>query len=135
MRVGQGMKQTFFLLFAILLLAGCAASTTQGLVDDQNWYGLGEQDGQRGLPQRSVKDLQTLASKATGPMNANYLDYEQGYIHGIDDYCDPAHAYQLGLDGNPYMGVCESRPGSQRFRMEWQRGHHDSQSQSNSLFY
>ncbi len=135
MRVGQGMKQTFFLLFAVLLLAGCAASTTQGLVDDQNWYGLGEQDGQRGLPQRSLKDLQTLVSQSNVSVNANYLDYEQGYIHGIDDYCDPAHAYQLGLDGNPYMGVCESRPGSQRFRMEWQRGHHDSQSQSNSLFY
>ncbi|KKA45472.1 DUF2799 domain-containing protein [Salinivibrio sp. VYel9] len=129
------MIKTFFALWGVVLLVGCAASTTQGLVDEQNWYGLGEQDGQRGLPQRSLSDLRTLASEAGETINANYLDYEQGYIHGIDAYCDPKHAYQLGLDGNPYMGVCESRPGSQRFRMEWQRGYNDFQSQANGLFY
>ncbi|SIO02149.1 DUF2799 domain-containing protein [Salinivibrio sp. ES.052] len=129
------MKQTLFSLLLLIFLVGCAASTTQGLVEDQNWYGLGEQDGQRGLPQRTLNDLQALARKTGDTMNANYLDYEQGYIHGIDAYCDPKHAYQLGLDGNPYMGVCESRPGSQRFRMEWQRGYNDFQSQANSLFY
>ncbi|OOE60461.1 hypothetical protein BZG13_01385 [Salinivibrio sp. ML323] len=129
------MIKTFFSLWVVALLVGCAASTTQGLVGEQNWYGLGEQDGQRGLPQRSLKNLQTLASQAGERMNANYLDYEQGYLQGIDAYCDPTHAYQLGLDGNPYMGVCESRPGSQRFRMEWQRGYNDFQNQANGLFY
>ncbi|ODQ01373.1 MULTISPECIES: DUF2799 domain-containing protein [unclassified Salinivibrio] len=129
------MKHALFSLLTIVLMTGCAASTTQALVDEQNWYGLGEQDGQRGLPQRTLNDLRTLANKAGDRMTANYLDYEQGYIHGIDAYCNPAHAYQLGLDGNPYMGVCESRPGSQRFRMEWQRGYNDYQSQANSQFY
>ena len=32
------------------------------------------------------------------------------------------HAYQIGLSGQVYEGVCSGTEDAQRFRMEWQRG-------------
>ncbi|MEZ8105548.1 DUF2799 domain-containing protein [Vibrio cortegadensis] len=99
-------------------LAGCAASTQQ-LAEDGDWSEIGYRDGLRGQTQRSYSALNKFGQ-------ANQADYDQGYLKGVAEYCNPDHAYQIGLSGFNYEGVCEGTEEAQRFRMEWQRGWADS---------
>ncbi|MGO4231721.1 DUF2799 domain-containing protein [Vibrio cholerae] len=97
-----------------VLLAACAASESQ-LVQEGNWYQIGYQDAVTGHTQRSYKSLMEIGSAKLG-------DYEQGYQKGLEQYCNPDVAYQIGLSGQYYEGICEGTEQAQRFRMEWQRG-------------
>lgn len=117
------MKRLVTIIAAPLLLAACAGlDSTASLVEDNNWIQLGQQDGLRGVPQRSPKEINALAAKYDAS-KISYNNYEEGYLAGIDRYCNPSQAYQIGLDGNQYFGVCESHVDGQRFRMEWRRGY------------
>ncbi|EGU43547.1 hypothetical protein VII00023_03883 [Vibrio ichthyoenteri ATCC 700023] len=98
----------------LTLLAGCASSVEQ-LVQSGDWYQVGYQDGVSGNTQRSYSDLAKLGQ-------ANQADYDQGYLSGVEEYCNPDFAYQIGLSGQYYEGVCEGSEDAQQFRMEWQRG-------------
>ncbi|MDF2155466.1 DUF2799 domain-containing protein [Vibrio sp. CAU 1672] len=98
----------------LALLAGCTA-TTQELAQSGDWYQIGYQDGVAGHTPRSAKALNKLGSVRQG-------DYDQGYLKGIEEYCNPNVAYQIGLSGQYYEGVCEGTQQAQKFRMEWQRG-------------
>lgn len=80
----------------IVLLAACAASESQ-LVQEGNWYQIGYQDAVTGHTQRSYKSLMELGSAKLG-------DYEQGYQKGLEQYCNPDVAYQIGLSGNIMKG-------------------------------
>ncbi|GEM74151.1 hypothetical protein VSA01S_02630 [Vibrio sagamiensis NBRC 104589] len=98
----------------LLSLSGCV-STTEELIKAGDWYQVGYQDGVVGRPARTVKELSRLGQVQQG-------DYDQGYLKGVTEYCNPEFAYQIGLSGQYYEGVCEGTPQSQQFRMEWQRG-------------
>ncbi|WP_159655789.1 DUF2799 domain-containing protein [Vibrio atypicus] len=107
------MRKIVLVLISLSLMA-CMASPEQ-LAQEGNWYEIGYQDGVSGHTQRSVKNLSKLGS-------AKYGEYEQGYLEGVDEYCNPNFAYQIGLSGQYYEGVCEGTQYGQKFRMEWQRG-------------
>lgn len=97
-----------------LSLLGCA-SNIQQLADDNNWRQIGYQDGIRGNIQQTYNSLSEYGE-------VNQADYEQGYLQGVTEYCNADFAYQMGLSGTYYEGVCEGTEDAQRFRMEWQRG-------------
>ncbi|ENM5826081.1 DUF2799 domain-containing protein [Vibrio metoecus] len=104
----------WILISVVLLLSGCAASESTW-EKEGNWYQVGYHDALAGHSQRSYKSLVTLGSMKLS-------DYEQGYQQGLDQYCNPNAAYQIGLSGQYYEGICEGTEQSLRFRMEWQRG-------------
>lgn len=107
------MKQVkWWILF--VLLTGCA-TTQSDLALMGNWQLLGYQDGVAGHEARTYQSLSLLGE-------ADHADYQQGYLQGISEYCNPDFAYQMGLNGQYYSGVCDGSPQSQRFRMEWLRG-------------
>ncbi|MGF1722245.1 DUF2799 domain-containing protein [Vibrio kyushuensis] len=95
-------------------LVGCVSSTEQ-LAESGDWYQIGYQDGVKGHTERSYKDLAKLGG-------AKQSEYTEGYTEGVTEYCNPNFAYQMGISGQYYEGVCEGMPDSQKFRMEWQRG-------------
>ncbi|ANW23887.1 hypothetical protein BA953_06415 [Vibrio coralliilyticus] len=107
------MRKLIFLMLVSTLMA-CVASTEQ-LAKEGDWYEIGYQDGVRGQAQRPFKELASLGSVKQG-------DYDQGYLSGIKEYCNPNVAYQIGLTGQYYEGVCEGTADAQKFRMEWKRG-------------
>lgn len=107
------MKQRLVALVMGTLLVGCSPS--EFLTDDSDWYSVGYRDGVKGQTQRSFQDLSEYGQ-------VNHADYDQGYLAGVKEYCNPAFAYQIGLSGSFYEGVCEGMPEAQKFRMEWQRG-------------
>lgn len=103
----------------VLVLSACSNHLKQ-LEEQGDWYQVGYQDGVIGHTQRSAKELTDLNS-------SKYADYEQGYLEGVSEYCNPNFAYQIGLSGQYYHGVCEGSDTAQRFRMEWQRGWNEHQ--------
>ncbi|MDW6016206.1 DUF2799 domain-containing protein [Vibrio plantisponsor] len=107
------MKKTITVVMVLGLL-GCAATDSE-LAKEGNWYQIGYQDGMVGHSQRSYKILSELG-------DVQESDYENGYSQGITEYCNPNVAYQIGVNGQYYEGVCEGTDQAQRFRMEWQRG-------------
>ena len=100
-------------LCCTLLLNGCVASGDISGSDD--WQQTGYQDGIRGKTERTMDDFNTVDQTERS-------DYETGYNKGVDEYCNPNAAYQIGLSGQRYEGVCDGNPDGQKFRMEWQRG-------------
>ncbi|GAD90176.1 MULTISPECIES: DUF2799 domain-containing protein [Vibrio] len=98
----------------IPLLFACA-SGDEALVAKGDWKGVGYSDGIKGKTQRSYTALSELGA-------ANMGAYEEGYSLGVKEYCNPNFAYQIGLSGQYYEGVCEGTEDAQMFRMEWQRG-------------
>ncbi|NVD05777.1 DUF2799 domain-containing protein [Vibrio sp. JPW-9-11-11] len=112
------MRKLFVALLASLL-AACASSPQQ-LANEGDWYQIGYQDGIVGHTARTFKELASLGS-------VKQSDYDQGYFDGVGEYCNPDFAYQMGLSGQYYEGVCEGTDEAQKFRMEWQRGWNEHQ--------
>lgn len=106
------------LLSLPVVLFGCS-STVEELAREGNWREVGYADGIKGRHSRSMADLQALGQ-------VNQVEYDQGYLEGNREYCNPDFAYQIGLSGQYYEGVCEGTEEAQRFRMEWQRGWNES---------
>nr|WP_245688563.1 DUF2799 domain-containing protein [Vibrio sonorensis] len=102
-------------LFAMLVtLTACSTQYESG----GDWYQKGYQDGIRGHAERSNSSMAAV----NGEQRAQY---DQGYLIGVKEYCNPNFAYQIGLSGQVYEGVCEGMEEAQKFRMEWQRGWND----------
>ncbi len=99
---------------ALVLLAGCM-TTAEELAQSGDWYQIGYRDGVAGHTARTIQELASLGDSIQG-------DYDQGYLDGLSEYCNPDFAYQIGLSGQYYEGVCEGTKQAQKFRMEWQRG-------------
>ncbi len=97
---------------AVLVLSGCASGVTS---QNQNWQKVGYQDGARGFAARSYTQLGHISA-------AQQSEYDEGYNEGVRHYCNPTFAYQIGLSGQDYLGVCDGMKQGQKFRMEWQRG-------------
>lgn len=110
------MKTVIITLMALVLTA--CVSSPEELAEQGDWYQIGYHDGITGHVSRSYQDLTKLGS-------ANSSDYDRGYLEGVTEYCNPNTAYQIGLSGQYYEGVCEGTEQAQRFRMEWQRGWND----------
>jgi len=106
--------KNIMLVVVVAGLCGCAASDSE-LAKSGDWYQIGYQDGVIGHSQRSYKVLSELG-------DVQESDYENGYSVGINEYCNPDFAYQIGVNGQYYEGVCEGTDNAQKFRMEWQRG-------------
>lgn len=102
------------LAFSMLVFVGCTAND-QNLAESGDWYQIGYQDGVAGLIQRTNKALSTLGV-------VKQSDYDLGYIDGVKEYCNPNFAYQIGLSGQMYEGVCDGLDIGNKFRMEWKRG-------------
>lgn len=102
------------LIGAIIGLVGCT-STADQYIENGSGYQLGLYDGQRGEEARSVAQIRAYEK-------IQQTAYDEGYEQGVKDYCNPDHAYQIGLSGNDYQGICENMEDGQKFRMEWQRG-------------
>ncbi|PWI35315.1 hypothetical protein DI392_03375 [Vibrio albus] len=112
------MKKLGAVLLAAIVLSGCSKGISD-LAAENDWYGIGYQDGIKGSHARSYSQLRELGQ-------ANHAEYDQGYMRGVAEYCDPDVAYQIGLSGQYYEGVCEGTEHAQKFRMEWQRGWNES---------
>lgn len=112
-------KTSILMACVALGASGCVSSDSE-LAVQGDWEAIGYKDGIKGVTSRTVTSLNELGA---APIVS---EYEQGYSKGIAEYCNPDFAYQIGLSGQYYEGVCEGMEGAQKFRMEWQRGWEES---------
>lgn len=103
----------FIVLAAPLLLVGCSTFSSSA---PQDWHQVGYQDGARGVVARSYAQLGNISA-------TQQSEYDDGYNEGVRDYCHPNFAYQIGISGQQYQGVCGGMKQGQKFRLEWQRGY------------
>ena len=124
----HGMLKKSLVSLVALMVVGCASvGDVESLAKKGDWLAVGEQDGLRGIPSRSMSDLNDLAQRV-GVKNVDVSDYESGYEEGVDRYCSLNNAYDIGLSGMQYLGVCANKPDGLRFQMQWQRGFEEFQS-------
>jgi hypothetical protein len=93
---------------AILVLAGAVSGCASGLSQQEcqvaDWYTIGFEDGTRGLPESQVS-VHRKACAEHG-IALDLTDYRNGRQAGIEAYCQPGNAYNLGRNGKVYRGVC-----------------------------
>lgn len=117
------MLHKYLAIVLLTFIVGCVGlNDTTALIKKGDWTAIGERDGMRGLPSRSIADLDKLALSA-GVESVNLGNYETGYNTGIERYCDVGNAYEIGLSGMQYLGVCAYKSDGLRFQMQWQRGY------------
>ncbi len=85
------------------LLAGCA-TLDQDECLSTDWYSLGREEGSEGASRDQYqRHREACAKHGISPDKAAY---QEGYEHGLDDFCTPANGYDNGRRGYNYRGVC-----------------------------
>ena len=88
---------------SILFLSGCATLNKEQCLRG-DWRGVGWMDGMNGEPAvRIEQHREACAEYGVRPNEKFYMD---GRAEGLRQYCEPDNAFQTGLDGKPYKGVC-----------------------------
>lgn len=93
---------------AAALLAACETTGRPAMSAAQcataDWKAIGYQDGASGrAPERFVSRQEACVGQGYG---ADQELYMAGRREGLWTWCQPERAFQLGLNGNSYNGVC-----------------------------
>lgn len=102
------------------ILLGCTAYSEQAQLAQKNeWYEVGVVDGKAGGYQKvkfELNELNTLDDVA-------YKKYKQGYIAGIETFCQPEKSYGRGERGIRYNGQCTNTSQEDVAVQKWQEGY------------
>jgi hypothetical protein len=86
-----------------LLLSGCA-SLSEGQCRTADWESIGYRDGTQGYDAARL-GAHTKACGEYG-IRADQQLYEQGRLHGLEQFCTGYNGMRLGRSGYSYSGVC-----------------------------
>lgn len=104
-------------LLVLLAVAFPACKTlSEGECRDQDWYGIGADDGFDGAPASQID--QHRAACAEYGIEPDAEQYEAGRRDGLVQYCTVERGFDIGRDGAMYRGGCPA--GADR---EFRRGH------------
>jgi Protein of unknown function (DUF2799) len=98
-----------------LVLQGCS-TLSERECHDQDWYGIGADDGYDGAPASQI-DAHRAACAEFG-IEPDTEQYEAGRRDGLVQYCTVSRGFETGRDGSLYRGGCPA--GSDR---EFLRGY------------
>lgn len=91
------------MIASLVLLNGCETLSKQECLSG-SWYELGMKDG------RSGKTLDLLGRHQHAcveyGVQVNESEYRAGRTQGLSSYCQPGNAFDSGLRGERYQGVC-----------------------------
>jgi hypothetical protein len=87
----------------LLVLCGCSSmSKNECLTVD--WRTVGYEDGVAGYSGDRI--AQHRKACARYGVSTDLGLYQQGRQQGLQEYCQPAHGYRIGVRGGGYTGVC-----------------------------
>ena len=86
------------------LLSGCAAGLSREECRVADWYTIGFEDGVRGLLETEVSGHRKACAEHGIALDLEA--YRSGRQAGLESYCEPGNAYNLGRKGYAYQGVC-----------------------------
>jgi hypothetical protein len=95
--------RAFSVLATATILSGCAGMSEQAcLVSD--WRTVGFEDGAGGRPVATIGSYRQACSKHG--ISPDLDSYRAGHAEGVEIYCRPGHAFEVGHSGAAYHGVC-----------------------------
>jgi uncharacterized small protein (DUF1192 family) len=111
------------ILAALTLVAlsatGCSSmSKTECLAMD--WRTIGYEDGVAGYPGNRIAKHRKACAKHG--VRSDLSLYQEGRAEGLQEYCQPANGYRLGVRGGSYGGVCPVEL-EDRFLPAFEAGH------------
>jgi len=95
---------TFFVMLTLSLTSCATLSEDECLAMD--WALIGFEDGAEGFPPQRIGQHREACAKFG--VTPNTQAYRRGRDDGLREYCRPANAYSVGMDGKEYKGVCPS---------------------------
>jgi len=91
------------LALIVLATAGCSSmSRNECLAVD--WRTIGYEDGVAGYPGNHIAQHRKACAKHG--VQPDLTLYQTGREQGLQEYCQPANGYRLGVRGGSYGGVC-----------------------------
>jgi len=104
---------------ALGLLGGCAAISETDCRAG-NWEAVGQHDGSNGAPPERWSEHEQTCGKYG--VAFDQAAWRRGYEKGIDEYCSPEHAVQVGLRGTSYPESTCPPDVAPQFLGHWQAG-------------
>src|SRR5687768_11835056 len=91
------------LALIVVMMTGCSSmSRNECLAVD--WRTIGYEDGVAGHPGNHIAQHRKACAKHG--VRADLSLYQTGREQGLQEYCQPANGYRLGIRGGSYGGVC-----------------------------
>lgn len=96
------------LFVGLAFLAGCA-TLSKSQCQTGDWQQIGFGDGASGAASSRFADHQEACSEHG--ITVDRAQYMQGYNRGLQQYCTPSKAAEVGLAGRSYQNVCQGEEG------------------------
>lgn len=96
------------LFVGLAFLAGCA-TLSKSQCQTGDWQQIGFGDGASGATSSRFADHQEACSEHG--ITVDRAQYMQGYNRGLQQYCTPAKAAEVGIAGRSYKNVCQGQEG------------------------
>ena len=90
-------------LILVLFLSGCA-TLNRDQCERGDWFGIGVADGQEGAPLNRIDQHQRACAEYGVIVDNQH--YMEGRTQGLVEYCRLGNAFESGLRGQQYQGVC-----------------------------
>ena len=104
---------------SVAVLTACVPHLTEQQCKTINWYDMGFNDSSQGQVQRNLARDITDCAKFGADVNTRA--YARGWQAGTREYCRPANAFRLGVDGENYTPICPLDM-AQQFDQQWRQG-------------
>lgn len=102
----------------MLAMSGCAA-VSKSECKSGDWYDIGMRDGAQGYgEERFLENAKACAKHGLSSDRERWLD---GRMHGLERYCTPRNAFEVGANKSKYGGVC-TQFGEDRFLQAYNLG-------------
>lgn len=102
-KAGKGFRAAFALVLLALLVSACA-TLDRGECEAGQWRQIGYHDGARGYGDEFLGLHQKACAKHGVAVAES--GYNNGYLAGLADFCQPQTAYRLGRNEEIYNYVC-----------------------------
>ncbi|WP_237070505.1 DUF2799 domain-containing protein [Pseudoalteromonas aliena] len=100
---------------ALITLSGCT-SLSQEECAYANWQQLGYDHGESGKAYN--QGIDTVKACREFGISPDVALYKEGYNNGLQHYCKPENGFAVGIRGESFNGVCNSK----QFRKAWEEG-------------
>lgn len=93
----------FGISLLVIGLSGCASMNADECTNS-DWSAIGYEDGSRGYTTERFTSRRKACAKHG--VTADFQAYQMGRKQGLQEFCQPARGYHLGVNGGHYNGVC-----------------------------
>ncbi len=111
---------TTIALLASIGLGGCATMSGDECMTS-DWHAIGFEDGSRGYNSDRLRNHRKACAKHG--VTPDFQAYQTGRDQGLDQFCQPSRAFNLGVNGGSYNGVCSAH-GEVDFVDAYNSGYH-----------